>query len=124
MISNWSESIDANSDLKRSRLEAMFQVEKKRVDDAWVVQELLAAQWNRQWVPEICTQVVQEIRSVLSEETAVQDLRLKKPARHGGNVGAGKARVAFDDIPGIIDLVLAEEKVAATSPRFVTSVCQ
>jgi hypothetical protein len=123
-IASWSESFQAEPSVKRSRLDAMFQTEQRRIDDAWLVQELMAARLNEQFLPAICTQVAQEVRSVVAEEMAAQDRRLNTPARSSSNVTAGKARVAFDDIPGVIDLVLAEDRIRENARRFETTVCQ
>lgn len=123
-IASWSESVEADPGVKRSRLDAMFQTEKRRIEDAWLVQELMATRLNEQFIPAICTQVAREVRSVVAQEMTAQDRGLNTPARTASNVGASRARATFDDIPGVIDLVLAEDQARNKSRRFETSVCQ
>lgn len=119
-IASWSESFEGDPRAKRSRLDAMFQAEQRRIDDAWLVQELMATRLNEQFIPAICTQVAQEVRSVVCQEMAAQDRRWNTPSRSASTVGASPARVAFDDIPGIIDVVLAEDRVRSHAAHFRT----
>jgi hypothetical protein len=102
----------------------MFQMEQRRIDDAWLVQELMAARFNDQIIPALCMQVAQEVRDVVAEEMATQDRRTLTSVRNSQGASAGRSRVAFDDIPGVIDLVLAEDQIRANARQMETVVCQ
>lgn len=103
----------------------MFQSEQRRIDDAWLVQELMTARMNDHLIPAICMQVAQEVRLAVAEEMAAQFKPAPMPARNATNPSAGRsARVRFDDIPGVIDLVLAEEQNRANARQLETVVCQ
>jgi hypothetical protein len=123
-IASWSESFEADLDVKRERLDNMFQTEQRRIEDAFLVQELVATRLNEQFIPLICTQVAQEVRSLMAEEPALQDRRHNRPARTVSNARAPKPRVAFDDIPGVIDLVLAEDRIRESARDFESSLVQ
>lgn len=124
-IASWSQSYDAEPSAKKSRLDAMFQAEQRRIDDAWLVQELMTARFNEHLIPAICMQVVQEVRMAVAEEMAAQKPSTQAAsAREFAAAGAGRAaRVAFDDIPGVIDLVLAEEQNRANARQLESAVC-
>ena len=123
-IASWSQSFDAEPSAKKSRLDAMFQTEQRRIDDAWLALELMTTRFNEQFIPAICSQVAQEVRSAMAEEMAAQDRRQPLPARITNSVSAGRTRVAFDDIPGVIDLVLAEDQIRSNARHMETVVCQ
>jgi hypothetical protein len=114
-IAEWSRSFEGEPSVKKARLDAMFQTEQRRIDDAWLVQDLMAARFNEQMLPNLCMQVAQEVRSVMVEEMATHDRRVPIPARSEVRPAAGRARVAIDDIPGVIDLVLAEDRNRANA---------
>ncbi len=124
-IAAWSKSFNAEPSVKKSRLDAMFQAEQRRIEDVWVTQELITARMNEQLIPEICSQVVREVRFAVADEMAVHNPRVNTPARNEASGTAGRSkRVAFDDVPGIIDLVLAEEQIRENSRLLETAVCQ
>jgi len=81
---------------RRSALETMFQEEQRRVEEAFFVQRLVAAQIEEQLLPKLCFMIAEEIRDVVRSETragnAFGDLaarrRTQSPAR---------PRVEFDE---------------------------
>jgi hypothetical protein len=123
-IAAWSESFEAELDVKRERLDAMFETEQRRIEDAFLVQELVAARFNEQCVPLICTQVAHEIHSLIDREIAMQDRRPNQPAGTLSNGAAPMSRVAFDNLPGVIDLVLAEDRIPKSAREFESSLVQ
>jgi hypothetical protein len=120
-IAAWSESFDAELQVKSERLDAMFEREQRRIDDAFLVQELVAARLNEQFVPLICAQVAQEMHALIGQDMAGQDRRTNKPAGTVSNTAAQRSRVAFDDLPGVIDLVLAEDRIHNSAREFESS---
>lgn len=121
-IAEWSRSSDGDPAAKKARLDAMFQTEQRRIDDAWLVQELMASRFNDQLLPALCLQVAAEVRSVVAEVIATHNPRVNLPAPDGISARAGRSRVAFDDIPGVIDLVLAEDRIRANARHMEAAV--
>ena len=123
-IAAWSESFDAELEVKRKRLDDMFEAEQRRIEDAFLVQELVAARFNEQFVPLICEQVAQEIHALIDQGIAPQDRRPNKPSGTVSNGAGAMSRVTFDDLPGVIDLVLAEEPIHKSAREFESSLLQ
>jgi hypothetical protein len=123
-IAAWSESFDAELEVKRERLDGMFETEQRRIEDAFLVQELVAARFNEQFVPLICAQVAQEVHSLIAQEMATQDRRPNKPAGTVSKAAADVSRVAFDDLAGVIDLVLAEDRIPKSAREFESNLVQ
>ena len=111
----WSISAAHDADEKRIRLEEMFQTEQRRVDDAFTLHELSAMQWREELIPSISSQISREIRQTISEQFALQTSRQTTASpevnfRPASVSAPRKPRIAFDDIPGIIDLIVAEDR--------------
>lgn len=112
-IRRWSEAdTTLRPDEKRAKLRDIFHRELGRVEDAFLVYELLAERIEQVIVPAICQQVIQEMRSLLSEQFAsrpspppVDPLveKLGKP------LPRAPQRVSLDDVPGMIDMLLDRE---------------
>lgn len=106
-IAEWSRTEPGDAHAKKAQLDQMFQREQRRIDDAWVLHELLSLRLADELVPTICSRVGDELRRITGAPAA--------PPRHpaGGTRPLPMAmltpRVAIDDIPGIIDLLLNEE---------------
>jgi len=77
-IANWSEVFEGQPADKKARLDAMFQAEQRRLDEAWFTMDLLTARLKEEIVPSICAQVTEQVRSSVFEEvraTVVQEVR-------------------------------------------------
>jgi len=119
-ISEWSRNDSAEPGAKRARLDSMFQQEQRRMDDLWVMNELLSARLREDFLPEVCSSVC---------ETVGVELRRAGAGRDSGNASARwdarpvaapapLHRVAFDDIPSVIDQLLNS---GFSSPRRATA---
>jgi hypothetical protein len=203
-IASWSEVSEGAPAQKKARLDAMFQAEQRRMDDAFFAMDLVTARLNDEIVPAICGQIAEQVRSAIMAEVqsaisnqlkaAVADevrsaipehvrssaptpeanraiiteqvraavaenvraalapellsdfteqalstvaqqaravvleelARERKPTGPLRNVdlAAGRgSRVAFDDVPGVIDLVLAEEQQSENKNKLELSAC-
>ena len=201
-IAGWSEVFDGAPAQKKARLDAMFQSEQRRLDDAYFALDLVTARLKEEIVPAICGQIAEQVRSAIMAEvqlaiatqlkTAVADevrsavpdhvrstapeqthaiiteqvraavaenvrsvlspnllsdfteqvrstvaqqaravvleelAREHKPAGplRNADLAAGRgSRVAFDDVPGVIDLVLAEERQRENQNKLELSAC-
>ena len=107
-ISEWSRHDTADANAKRARLDSMFQQEQRRIDDLWVMNELLSARLREEFLPVVCSSVCSTVGEELRRAGAGRDsvqapvLRDTRPSATPG----ARSRVAFDDIPSVIDLLL------------------
>ena len=119
-IAEWSRNDAAEPDAKRARLDSMFQQEQRRMDDLWVMNELLSARLREEFLPVVCSSVC---------ETVGVELRRAGVGRDSGDASARweprsaaapapLRRVAFDDIPSVIDHLLS---TGFSSPRRATA---
>lgn len=119
-ISEWSRNDSADPDAKRARLDSMFQQEQRRMDDLWVMNELLSARLREDFLPVVCSSVC---------ETVGVELRRAGVGRDSGNASArweprpvsppsARNRVAFDDIPSVLDHLLS---TGFSAPRRATT---
>jgi hypothetical protein len=194
-IASWSEVFVGEPSSKKSRLDAMFQNEQRRLDEAWFTMELLSGRFKEEIVPAICAQITEQVRAAIIEEVrgsltqqfrnsireevrsaAVAEVRATPsqatptapaaspvrraaddhllsdfaeqvrstvaqqacaavleelarehkpahPARTSSSARACASRVAFDDVPGVIDFVLAEEQQRLNNYKFELSAC-
>ena len=114
-IAGWSASYPAELDIKSARLDSMFELEQRRIDDAWLVQQLIVAQLNEQIIPAVCLEVSQEVRSILGQKVSPREEKRSFAIQPSENPAAIGGRVRFDDIPGVIDLILAEKQSVSNS---------
>jgi len=114
-IARWSASYPGDRDNKSARLDSMFELEQRRIDDAWLVQQLVATQLSEQIIPAVCLQVGQEVRSILGQEVSPREQKRSVAIEPPENPAAIGGRVRFDDIPGVIDLILAENQPVSNS---------
>ena len=110
-IAEWSRLDSSDSVSKRSRLDAMFQSEQRRLEDVWQIKDLLAEHLTETVVPRLMQSISAEIKTALSPllSAEVPTWTPRLPA----------ARPHFDDIPGIIDQVLAEQLDQSHAARMV-----
>lgn len=81
-IADWAEVFQAEPSAKKSRLDAMFQSEQRRIDDAWFAADLVTTRLKDEIIPSICAQVTEQVRATLAEEvrTAVlAEVRAQPP---------------------------------------------
>lgn len=96
-IAAWSGSSPMHVAEKKHDLEQMFKSEQKRVADAWLVNECVTKHWTETLLPNLAGQMARDLGLGI--------------APTGGSV-TPERRAGFDDIPGVIDLVLAEQRSA------------
>ena len=110
-IAAWSKTSSQDPTVKKTTLENMFQSEQKRIEDAILLHEIASTRWETQLVPMLCNQVAQEIRRAVGEQFSVYELQLAEvSATHPVNNQRFAPKIAFDNIPGIIDFITAEER--------------
>jgi hypothetical protein len=126
MISLWSQSSPEEIVSKRRELENMFRTEEKKIDDAWLVQKLVATRLTEDLVPSLCSQIAAGLKEVVTQQLkqaqrpALPVRRLRTPLDAGvagkespismRAANAKGSRVPLDDIPGMIDAVLAAQR--------------
>jgi hypothetical protein len=108
-IAGWSASYPADHDTKSARLDSMFELEQRRIADAWLLQQLVMTQLHEQIIPAVCLEVGHEVRSILGQEVSQRDEKHSFAIPTSDNPAAIGGRVRFDDIPGVIDLILTEK---------------
>ena len=105
-IAEWSRQQPGDATAKKAQLDAMFNTEQRRVEDVWMMQDILSSKLVEDFVPVICSRVNEEVRKAISViELMAQD---QQAARSMTAKPAPALKVAFDDIPSILDLLLAE----------------
>lgn len=121
-IRRWSEAdTTLRADEKKTKLRDIFHRELGRVEDAFLVYELLAERIEQVLIPAICHQVTQEVRGLLAEQFASlppsgepapqQPMPPADPLveKLGKPLPRAPKRVSFDDVPGMIDMLLDRE---------------
>jgi len=108
-IAAWSESCGRDPEVKKAQLDGMFQSEQRRVEDAYTLHELAALRWQEEVIPTLTRALSQEMQRTMREQFALQTAQ--HAAREPGWAPSGyRPRIAFDDIPAVIDLIVAEEQ--------------
>jgi hypothetical protein len=124
-VERWSETVmGLRADEKKTTLREIFLRELGRVEDAFLVYELLTERIEQEIIPALCNQVAAQVNAVLSQYFApVQDggaeaeqaempedtdevispVATEKPPRRVPQ------QISFDDIPGMIDMLLDRE---------------
>lgn len=117
-IAEWSRQQPGDPQAKRAQLDAMFQSEQRRVEDAMLMQDLLSSRLVEDFLPVICSRVGEEVRKAM----AVADIfaRDQEADRQVAVAEAEPEKVPFDDIPSILDLLLNEDQAAPTGHKFAT----
>ena len=128
LIALWSQASPDEVATKRRNLEAMFKTEEKRIEEAWMLQRLVATRLTEELVPNLRSEISQEIKQAVGEHLA----RLPKPEAPARSPRAflppqpasghrpvplrgappRLARVPLEDIPGMIDAALAADRSA------------
>lgn len=126
LLSQWTQANPKSSAQKRKLVEQMFHREMERVEDAWITYELVAKRLESQLTKALSAEIKEvkkHIFKILSEIDLVRNQapvsgkpRYLKAFSRGASFFKGRrskrrdARVSFDDIPGIIDALLEEDK--------------
>ena len=143
LIAQWSRTASLPESAKRKELEELFAVEQRRVDDAWMIQNILFAQLRDVLIPSLCLQVTEEVRDLmenhLDRKTDLEEA-VQEPAASAVRSASDLAVLdcnelcstvekvvnlpvpvrhrmpapGFDDIPAIIDTMLEHEPFANT----------
>lgn len=136
LIAHWSRIAPIEEGEKRRRLEEFFATEQRRIEDAWLIQNILLGQMRDVLIPSLCLQVTEEVRDLIDVrmketmagalETATNRLQenstrlAEQQSRTMANtlcelttVPATQSRPeevpAFGDLPAIIDRMIDEE---------------
>lgn len=107
-IAAWSQTTGRDAASKKAQLDGMFQVEQRRVEDAFTLHEMAAMHWQEELLPALASTLTRELKQVVQEQFAQQSAQTEKTASYPPSVY--RPRVAFDDIPAVIDLIVAEEQ--------------
>ena len=110
-IAEWSRLDSSDPASKRLRLDVMFQSEQRRLEDVWQIKDLLAQHLTETVVPHLMQSISGEIKAALSPllTAAAPVWSPRLPA----------VRPHFDDIPAIIDQVLADQLDQSHAARMV-----
>ena len=68
VIAAWSAANPQPIAAKKAGLEAMFAVERKRVDETRMLQRMLTAQMNEQMLPAMHARVAEEVKNLFAEQ--------------------------------------------------------
>ena len=115
VIARWSQADGRSGAEKQAALKAMFAEEQSRDESADQVPQILAAKLAATLLPALRQHVAQELREGIAQEFRAWQNNLLLSRRPPEN--AGLRRVRFDDIPGVIDALLAEQKSDWTPQR-------
>jgi hypothetical protein len=111
-IALWSREDTRPAADKKAALETMFSSEQMNMDSWLFAHQALTSRMAETLIPAIREQVGQEMRSAFAQQAASRGARPDPDAAkstHG-------ERIRFDDIPGVIDALLAQQ-AADFSPR-------
>ncbi len=100
-IAAWSQSDTRTPAEKKVALEAMFDTERTSIDSWLFAHEALATRLSDTLIPALRQQVAEEIRDAMSD---------RSQPRLGRSTNSRLPRVRFDDIPGVIDALLAQQQ--------------
>jgi hypothetical protein len=67
-IASWSEVFDAEPASKKSRLDAMFQAEQRRIDESCFAMELVTCRLEEEILPSMCARITEQVRAAVFEE--------------------------------------------------------
>lgn len=107
-IAEWSKHDADHAAAKKARLDSMFQQEQRRIEDAWLLKDLIGSSLTKEFLPVLCSSVCVTVGEELRKAGVGRDsdftpaLRETRPPAEP----APRSRVAFDDIPSVIDLLL------------------
>ncbi len=117
-IAAWSQSSVLPAGDKRSQLERMFREEQRRIDDAWLVQKLVAERFEETIAPRLMDTLAGEVRETVIEAIESTGIgqrgashRTAAPAPMRGRYTRPAPRIRFDDIPAVIDSILSEQSL-------------
>lgn len=115
-IALWAREDTRNPAQKRATLENLFATEHKFLDSMLASQHELASRLADRLVPAVCQQMKVELhemvsgqfetlRHLLAQAGGAFERRTEKSTRE-----RGRERIRFDDIPSVINAVLAEQR--------------
>lgn len=105
IIAAWSQADTRSAADKKIALEAMFETEQTSVDSWLFAHQTLATRLTDALIPVLRQQVGQEVRQVLADQPQPRPNRSAQPAGERGT-----RRIRFDDIPAVIDALLAQQQ--------------
>lgn len=113
-IAEWAKVSPKDAQTKRSKLEQMFGEEQRRVDDAWMVQSMILRQFSEQILPALSNRLVSELRTAMHPAAMPSSFAPAQPVAATSLLEDDaplepESRVAFDDVAGMIDILLSSE---------------
>lgn len=111
-IASWSREDKRSADEKRAALETMFESERATIDSYLFAHEAMATRLTNALVPALRQQLSEDIQRAFS--TVSRDTSFARPLRQSLPPAN---RVRFDDIPAVIDTLLAQQRQADYSPQ-------
>jgi hypothetical protein len=126
-IANWARISGFNEADRKERLNDLFEMEQRRVDDIWLSHQIVMRQMRDILIPSLCLQVAEEVREVMElqiEHLTESLTRISTPAvpaqPRQEPVAANLIKLPtvmpserrntpnFDDLPVIIDELIAD----------------
>jgi hypothetical protein len=114
-IARWSQVDGRSSSDKQAALKAMFADEQGHGESVDYAPQVLAAKLADSLLPALRRHVSEELREGIAQQFRSWQNSFLLSNRASGN-GQNSRRVRFDDIPGVIDALLAEQS-ADWAPR-------
>jgi len=109
-IALWSREDPRSAAEKKAALELMFSSEQASLDSWLFAHQALTNRMAKTLIPAIREQIGQEVREAFAQQASG---RMSRP---GVDRGESCKRIRFDDIPGVIDALLAQQ-AADFGPR-------
>ena len=106
-IAAWARCNPKDPAVKKTELEAMFEAEKQRVDDLWLINQIASAQWKEELLPAVRNVVNQEVSRVVGQQFIEMEIQQATPFPSGPRC---QHRVPFEDVAGMIDVVQADQR--------------
>lgn len=114
----WAECDPTDGATQTQRLEAMFQQERQRIEDAWLAQEFAQQRWQAELLPALSAHIGEEVRKAVRTLPAARPVAVVPAPMHQVAPriiaqpeprSARPTRTAASDIASIIDLLLEQE---------------
>jgi hypothetical protein len=117
-IARWSQVDSRSSSDKQAALKTMFATEQGQSESSDYTPQALAAKLADSLLPALRRHVSEELREGIAQQFRSWQNNFLLSNRASGN-GQSSRRVRFDDIPGVIDVLLAEQSADWAPPQRV-----
>ena len=119
-IADWSQASPSDPARKKALLLEMFAREQQRVEEAIALQALLARHCAEELIPSLRAELTAEVRRLIEQDVTARaghsDARMdpKTDSQYAPSLGSRPNRIPFDDLPAVIDAVLADQRGAGS----------